>query len=117
METYKPSYEELETYYNTHFSLNCFNTTLENRLGLIALICFLTNQARKKSPDVTCWKVIMKVLEKEKLTENQIKYLRGLAIMCTDIMQSCTEFPDFGLKSSKEMIQHIKSVFGTWRPF
>ena len=117
METFKPSYKELEDYYVSNFSLGCFNTTLENRLGLIALICFLTNQARKKSPDVTCWQVLMKILEKDSLTEHQIKHLRGLAIICTDIMKSCTIFPDFGLKTSKDMISHIKSVINNWMPF
>lgn len=115
MEYFEPTYEELEERYS-YYSLSGLNTTIENKFGLISLICFLTQQARKKNPDATCYQVIMKIMDNAD-NKYTLQFLRGLSIVCSDFMKNTTEFATFGLKSSKEMVSRIKEIIDTWLPF
>ena len=117
MEAWEPLYSELEEYYRKYFSLSCLNTTIENKFGLISLICFLTQQARKKNPDATCYQVIMKVLGNETFDKYRMEFIRGLSIVCDDFMKHSSEFLTFGLKTSKAMVDKIKEIIDTWLPF
>lgn len=117
MEAWEPTYSELEEYYRRYYSLSYLNTTIENKFGLISLVCFLTQQARKKNPDATCYQVIMKVVGNEKFDKGRMEFLRGLSIVCDDFMKHTTEFMTFDLKSSKAMIAKIKEILETWLPF
>lgn len=117
MEAWEPSFSELEDTYEEFFSLSYLNTTLENKFGLISLICFLTKQARKNNPDATCYQVIMKVTKDTAFDKYRMKFIRGLAIVCEDFMKNTVDFMTFDLKSSKEMIKKINEILDTWMPF
>ena len=117
MEAWEPTYSELEEYYNKYFSLSFLNTTIENKFGLISLICFLTQQARKKNPDATCYQVIMKIVGDEITDKYRLQFLRGLSIVCNDFMKHTTSYLTFDLKTSKEMVSYIKNIIDTWLPF
>lgn len=117
MEAWEPTYKELEDYYAKYFSLGCLNTTLENKFGLISLICFLTKQARKNNPDATCYQVIKKVVKDTGFNKYQEEFLRGLSIICGDFMIQTSDFITFDLKSTKEIVEKINEIMNTWMPF
>ena len=116
MEAWESTYDELSNYYNEHFTMSTVNGTLEDRLALIGLICFLTNSARKKNPDATCWQVINKVIPNAG-DKHYNTFLRGLSIICSDFMKNCSKFDSMGFKTSKEIIDKINSIVNLWTPF
>lgn len=116
MEAWEPTYNDLADYYNDHFTMSTVNVSLEERLALIGLICFLTNSARKKNPDATCWQVINKVV-KDTGNVHYTKFLRGLAVICSDFMKNCDKFDSMGFKTSKEIVAKINSIINEWTPF
>lgn len=109
-----PNYDELKAIYSKYFSLGNIAGDINNKFGLISLIGFLTNQARQKNPDATCYQVIMKVIDKRYFPE---EYIRGLAIVCEDFMYNVKTFNTCGCKSSKEMVEQINNVLDKWLPF
>ena len=117
MEAWEPTYSELEEYYSRYFSLGGLNTTIENKFGLISLICYITQQVRKKNPDATCYQVIMKVVGDIPADKYTTEFLRGLSVVCDDFMKHTTEFLTFDLKSSKAIMAKIKEILDTWLPF
>ena len=116
MEAWEPTYKELEDYYREYFSLGNLNCDLGSKFALISLICFLTKQARQKNPDATCYLVIMKIINNNE-SSYDMKFIRGLSVVCTDLMKHCNEFLTFDMKSSKEMVVKIKEILNTYLPF
>lgn len=116
MEHWKPSYQELETYYKEYFSLGCLSCDIGSKFALISLVCFLTKQARVKSPDATCYQVIMKIINDE-ASSHDMKFIRGLSIICDDMMKNCNEYLTFDMKSAQQMVAKIKEILHTWLPF
>lgn len=116
MEEWNPSYKDLEEYYRKYFSLANLNTDIGSKFALISLICFLTKQARMKNPDATCYQVIMKIINGEE-NSYDMKFIRGISIICDDIMKQCTEFLTFDIKTSKDMVKKIKEILNTYLPF
>ena len=117
MDAWYPSYNELEDYYKANFSMYYFNTTLENKLVMIGLICYLTDAIRKKNPDTTTYQVIMQILKDRTLDEHIMASVRALSVICADYMNGYNgPYSDFGLKP-KEMAQKIREIFDTWVPF
>ena len=43
------SFDKLFKIYRKYFSLKYINTNTDNKLALIALVCFLTNELQKKN--------------------------------------------------------------------
>ena len=89
---------------------------IDNKFALISLICLLTDAQRKKSPGVTCYSIIKKVLSIIKL-EIPDDYCEGLAIICEDFMIGTNKYNSCGLKSSKEIIEKIGQILANWLPF
>mgnify|MGYP003232594319 FL=1 len=116
MEAWNPTYDELEDYYSKYFSLGHLSCDIGSKFALVSLICFLTKQARVKNPDATCYQVIMKIIDGEE-SSHDMTFIRGLSIVCTDIMKNCNEYLTFDMKSSKEMVKKIKDILHTWLPF
>lgn len=116
MDAWEPSYKELEDYYAEYFSMGNLSATMVDKFALISLICFLTKQARVKNPDATCYQVIMKIINDEASSHN-LKFIRGLSVVCSDMMKNTDEFLTFDIKTAKEMIAKIKEVLHQWLPF
>ena len=119
MAAYYPTYDELKVEYRAHFTLSNLNTSVENRLALVGLICYLTSKIRLKKPDTTPYMVIMKIMEKENIVndEHYMSFIRGLAVMCEDMMLGTTEHTNFGLTSAKEISAKVKEILMSWLPF
>ena len=119
METWTPNYQELKDTYTSYYSVSNFNCSFEDRLTLIAIVCYITQKLREKNPDITCWEVLAKIVFKEgSYCDDFIAAIRGLAIMCEDFMQGTTgEIHKLDFKSNKEMIAEVKRILDTWIPF
>lgn len=116
MEAWGPSYQDLEDYYREYYSLGNLACSIGEKFALISLICFLTKQARQKNPDATCYLVIMKIIDGEE-SQHDMKFIRGLSVVCTDMMKQCNDFLTFDMKTSKDMVNKIKEILHTWLPF
>lgn len=121
MEAWEPTAEELNEIYQKYFSLKDVGVSIDNKFGLISLICFLTKQARVKTPNATCLQVINKINAPTKedpcRASADDRFLRGLAIICDDYMQTKGDFMTFGIKTSKEMVAKIREILYTHLPF
>lgn len=112
----KLSYEEMKKLYNCYFSLGNLNTDIGNKFALISLICYLTKMARNKKPDATCWQAIIKITDNNSSSYDE-QFLKALSIVCEDYMTHSNEFLTFNLESTKEKIDKIKNILGTYLPF
>jgi|SRR5574344_1027909 hypothetical protein len=110
------SYNELQSIYNKYFSLSGIEGEIDKKFALISLICLLTNASKKKTPDVTCYQVIRKVLELSK-TNLPDDYINGLSIVCEDFLKGSTKFNNCGLKTPNEIVSKIKEILDQWLPF
>lgn len=115
MEAWEPTLTDLRSTYNRYFSLACLNVSSENKFALISLICFLTKQARKKNPEVSVDQVIRKVTNGKAMNSNGL--LRALTCICEDYLKTESEFPIFGAKSSKEIVDKVIEILNTELPF
>lgn len=107
-----PPYEEMQRIYSEYFSLGHFNTDINTKFALIALICYITEKLKEKKPDVTHYQVIRKI-SGDSISEDQIK---GLAVVCSDFAYGCTQFPTFGIED-KKIPAKIREILSNWLPF
>ena len=116
MEAWEPSYQDLENYYREYYSLGNLNCDIGSKFALISLICFLTNQAsiilREASSELS-----VNNSREGYDSQHDLKFIRGLSVVCTDMMKHCNEFLTFDMKSSKEMVKKIKEILHTYLPF
>ncbi len=110
------NYEYRKEIYETYFSLGHLNTGIGRKFALISLICYLTHKLQLKKPEVTCYKVIMKIIEKE-VHKHDPDFIENLSIICDDFMKNTSEFLTFDIKSTKEMANKVKEILNTWLPF
>lgn len=106
-------FEELNKFYKNNFSLGYMGKSIENKLALISLICYVKYKASLKNPDVTYYRVITKICNGKGVSEEQIK---ALAIICEDFGYCCEDFPLFGLKGN-QIIEKIQELILNWMPF
>lgn len=112
------SYEKARAIYNKYFTLGYLNTSLENKLALIAMICHITNNINKSKDEVnkvTCYQVICKI-GKDMPDEIHQDFFKALGAICDDYMYGCKEFPNFGV-DPKAMPKEVLKILNTWIPF
>lgn len=114
-EDWEPTLEGLRLTYNRFYSLQCLNVSPVDKFALISLICFLTVQARKKNPEVSVDQVIKKITQGQMV--NSPGLLRALTCICEDMLIEPYDFPIFGAKSSKEIVDKIVSILSSEVPF
>ncbi len=109
------SFEKLTAIYNKYFSLGYLNTDANNKLALISLICYVTNELKQKGKNLTCYDVILQI---GKDFPDLVKktFFKALGVICEDLMYGCKTFPDFGLKP-KEMPKTILKLLNNYCPF
>lgn len=111
------SYEELKSFYRDNFGLSFLNTSIEERLALVGLICNVTHEFKKKKPMVTCYQVIMKIMDNYNVTQSMERFLTGLSIICEDTMLNCSKFSDFGITEGKKQVAKIREILESYLPF
>lgn len=115
MEAWEPTLTDLRSTYNRYFTLGCLNASPEEKFALISLICFLTKQARKSKPETKVDQVLRKIIPERLHTSNGL--LRALTCICEDFLSGNGEFPIFGAKSSKEIVDKIVEIVNKEMPF
>ena len=112
------NYNDLRNLYTSKFSLGNLNSSLEEKLALIAMICYVTNSINKKRSDldkVTCFQIICKI-GKEFNNPDMLEFFKSLGVICEDFMYGCTDFPTFGIEP-KAMPKEILKLLNKWMPF
>lgn len=108
-------YQELKDLYHKKFSLCFLGKDITNKIGLISLICYLTEKTKKDYPNikVTYEKVIDKLTKDTNLTSYQKV---ALTFICEDFSYGCDNFPLFGVKED-DVIDKIKDILKESCPF
>lgn len=106
-------FEEMHHYYMTNFSLGHLSTDINSKFALISLVCYITNKAKEKKPDVTYYQILMQITKNNSMPET---FIKGLAIMCEDFGYGCKEFPTFNIKPS-DMVATVQRILQSYTPF
>lgn len=86
---------------------------LGDKMGLIMMICYLTDVLKKKKPNLTHLDVLKLCMKDDFPREDE---LQTIALVCEWFAWGCLKFPDLGLKA-KEMPSKIKSGILELCPF
>jgi cytosine/uracil/thiamine/allantoin permease len=84
-----------------------------DKIGLIAMICYLTNAFKQKKPGITHYEVIRLCTKEESFDDN---ILEILSLVCEWFAEGCVKFPDLGIKA-KDMPAQIKQQIHNLLPF
>lgn len=103
---------------NKSFSMSYLTCDFKERVALILMVCYVTNEVNKKrTPDkkVSCKDVLFKIVPpvKENLYTD---FLIELGDMCDDFMYGCKTFDNFGI-DPKTMVKQIRNILDTFLPF
>lgn len=101
--------------YKKFFSVHFLNSNLGDKLAVIALTCYITNELRKKDKEITCYDVLLKV-GKDFGKEEKETFLKSLGAICEDFMYGVKDFPDYGV-SLKDMPKQLKKLLDSYVPF
>ena len=101
--------------YKKFFSVHFLNSNLGDKLAVIALTCYITNELRKKDKEITCYDVLLKV-GKECGYGGKENFLKLAGAICEDFMYGVKDFPDYGV-SLKNMPKQLKKLLDSYVPF
>ena len=100
MELSDLSWDKTIALYKKFFSIHYLNSNLGDKLAVIAITGYITNELRKKSYYVSCYDVLLK----------------SLGAVCEDFMYGVKEFPDYGIPL-KNMPKQLKKLLDSYVPF
>lgn len=109
------SFEKLSTIYRKYFSLGYLGNDNNDKLAIIALICYITNEVNKKGKNVNCYDIILQI-GKDFPDDVKNTFFKSLGVICQDMMYCSTTFPDFGLKP-KDMPKTVLKLLNNYCPF
>ena len=118
MSLLKYNYEQTRAIFNKYFSLGYLNTSLEKKLLLICMVCYITNSINKNKPigkQVNAYQVLCKI-GKDMPDEVHLDFFKALGALCDDFLYGCKEVPTFGI-DPKIMPQEVLKLLETWLPF
>lgn len=108
-------FEKLSAIYNKYFTLNYLNSDLGDKLAVIALTCFITNEVKKKGKRVNCYDILLQVGKDFTSTEKHT-FLKSLGAVCEDISYGCNTFPTFGVEP-KNAVKQLQELLSKYCPF
>ena len=100
MSLLKYNYEQTRAIFNKYFSLGYLNTSLEKKLLLICMVCYITNSINKNKPigkQVNAYQVLCKI-GKDMPDEVHLDFFKALGALCDDLLYGCKEVPTFGIE-------------------
>lgn len=109
------SFEKLSLIYEKYFSLGYLNTDVSNKLALISLTCYVTNEVRKKGKNMNCYDILLQI-GKDMPESVKDTFIKSLGAICQSFMYECNTFPDFNIKP-KDMPKTIKNLLAEYIPF
>lgn len=121
------TYDLRKNIYTTYFTSGCMTTSsLEDKLDLYVLLCYVTLQFKKQKPleFTNSLKVLEHILKRTIDTSIDANgydnMLVGLSIVCDDLLYGVEEIkrPEkFSNLSGKDLVNQIKSLLEQWTPF
>lgn len=109
------SFDKLLTIYNKYFNLGYINQDISDKLALISLTCYVTNELRNKGKNINCYKLLLQI-GKDFSKIEQETILKSLGVICESLMYGNKTFPDFGIKP-KDMPKTIHNLLKNYCPF
>ena len=88
----------------------------DTALGAIGLMCYLTQQYRKKNPDTKPFHILTKIYGKPKNNTWREWYMQ-YSILCEIFLTEGATFSTHGLKTVAEISEQIKIILDQWMPF
>lgn len=108
------SVEELRNILETDLNIGVPGSAdLGDKIGLLSMICYLTNALKAKKPSVTHYDVI-KLCTKDDFPDERTNQV--LALMCEWFANGCLTFPNLGIQP-KDMPVLIKEKIRDLCPF
>lgn len=114
------TYADKKLIFDRYFSSgNNTNQSFSDKIELLTLICYLTQQLAKRNPEK--YKTTKDTLDM--VFENSIDwagsdYIDGLAIISEDLMFGTTEIEKpAGFSNGKEIVARIQDLVNQWQPF
>lgn len=109
------SFEKVLAIYEKYFSLGYLNTDVSDKLAVISLTCYITNELRKKGKKINCYEVLLQVGKDFSKTEKET-FFKSLGAICESLMYGSTKFPDFGI-IPKDMPKTLRKLLESYCPF
>lgn len=109
------SFEKLFAIYDKYFSLGYINRDISDKLALIALTCYITNELKKKGKKVNCYQVLLQI-GKDMPDTIKNTFLKSLGAICESLMYESKVFPDFGI-APKNMPKQVRELLDKYLPF
>jgi len=118
-----PTYKEYADTFNYKVG-EFLNVPLVDKIGLISLLGFVSFSIKIKSPKITTYDVLLKILNpalKQYTTDKHfIHFLYNVCVITDDFtayLKNSKDFELFGLKTQKEIIDQINNILERWSPF
>ena len=109
------SFDKLAKIYQKYFTLSYLDTNMSDKFACISLTCCITKELKKKTPNITCYDVLLKICPDFREVDKNT-FLKSLGAMCEDLMYGCDTFLDFGVPV-KEMPKQLRKLLDNYCPF
>jgi len=106
-------YEELKRLHSQYFGFYHLNISLNEKFAVIAMICSIVNELKKKKPDITYYEIVNKLCSNKGFDKD---FIWGLSIVCEDFGIDAKEIPNFGIKVA-EMPKKVSELLNNYLPF
>lgn len=112
------SYESKKKLYRSIFSVGYLSSNdLNDRLILISLLSLTYKKMKLKDEKITPLSILLKITGYIPDNSGFYYFLESLAILVEDFSYGIEKIDPCGMKTSKEIIEKIKSLLSTWLPF
>lgn len=109
------SFDKLAKIYQKYFTLSYLDTNMSDKFACISLTCCITKELKKKTPNITCYDVLLKICPDFREVDKNT-FLKSLGAICESFLQYEKELLDFGIPV-KEMPKQLKKLLGNFCPF
>ena len=109
------SFDKLLKVHDKYFDVHFMGPDLSDKLACISLVCYVTNELRKKGKTVNCYEVLL-MIGKDMPNDIKNTLLKSIGVICESLMYGNTIFPDFGVKP-KDMPKQIRKLLDNYCPF
>lgn len=112
------TYDEKRDVFSKIFSFGSFSSdTVNDKLILVSLLSLLFIKMQEKNSRITPLDILLKITKQEADNSAYFQMLETLAIITEEFSYQCKTSSSYGLKSSQEIINKIKTILSAWTPF
>lgn len=112
------NYEDKLRFYRATFCFGYLNSPdFNDRLVLLSLVGLTYQKMKLKNPTITPIELLIKITGYEKDNSSYFQFLETVSIVVEDMSYAVTNIDSCGLTNSKDIINKIKELLGSWLPF